>query len=337
MSTFEFRDPDPEFAEAFRAYTFYLEDLAGLIGGQYGWSAESLAAGVHEGVLVHSQRGRVRRQALSDAEYTALDKFLRKSWGQLRRAHREVESTSSHFDEDANALLPVMAHYSLYDAIGALTVASKQRVPRDHTAALNTIGKEIVRGLFPYPWSACCTGCPQLGEVQFQGLSSEPDPVHVLTTPDPRSSEDRLAMLLRTTRAKELERRFEEQRRKHVSPGRSRRNISREQKLQAARSMPATTLFDVMWRLRKRASYGDADVFVLGAAGPVDARRFAEALVLVTDATVAAIEAVISAYVGTDTVCGLLDDYIARCGDRAGQLAFHADSLRSLRPAVRRN
>gem|GEM_PF-3187650 len=32
----EIRFPDPEFAETFRAYVNYFEDLAGTIGGLYG-------------------------------------------------------------------------------------------------------------------------------------------------------------------------------------------------------------------------------------------------------------------------------------------------------------
>ena len=106
----------------------------------------------------------------------------------------------------------------------------------------------------------------------------------------------RLAMWLRTTRANELEWRFDERRRKKPDAGRSRRNVSREGKNRIAASMAPTTLFDVLWRMRKKASYEDADVFVLGAAGAQDARRFAESLVTVTDATVAAIEAVISQF-----------------------------------------
>jgi hypothetical protein len=46
-------------------------------------------------------------------------------------------------------------------------------------------------------------------------------------------------------------------------------------------------LFDVFWRLPKKA-HEDADVFVLGAVSELDARRFGSALLIVTDATVAA-------------------------------------------------
>lgn len=220
------RGADPDFAEAFTAYVNYLEDLAGSIGGRYGLSGP-LAAGVHTAVLAEPSVTRINRRTLDKRSAGELEKHLRKSWGQLRRAHREVDH-SSDFDEEANALLPVMSHYSVYDAVVALTVASNQPVPRDHAGALKVIGKEVGRRLFPYPWNVSCSGCPQTGSHLFAGFEVDPLPVHVLGAPDPWSSEHRLAMWLRTTRAKELERRFDEQRRKKPDAGRSRRNVSRD-------------------------------------------------------------------------------------------------------------
>ena len=51
--------------------------------------------------------------------------------------------------------------------------------------------------------------------------------------------------------------------------------------------MGPTTLFDVFWRIRRKANYDDADTFVLGAESEFDARGFGQSLILVTDATVA--------------------------------------------------
>lgn len=98
----------------------------------------------------------------------------------------------------------------------------------------------------------------------------------MLSNPDPDSAVDRLAMFLRTTRSKELERRFSEDRRKHVSPGRQRRNLSVDDKEAIAARLAPTTVFDLFWRLRTKANYDDADTFVLGAGGVADARAFAD-------------------------------------------------------------
>lgn len=122
--------------------------------------------------------------------------------------------------------------------------------------------------------------------------------MHVLSSPDPLTSADRLAMFLRTTRRKELERRFGQERAKAPAPGRSRRNLSKIEKERLAVTMAPTTVFDVLWRMRKKANYEDADTFVLGAAGELDARRLGQGLVIVADATCAALEALSCAYVG---------------------------------------
>ncbi len=171
-------------------------------------------------------------------------------------------------------------------------------VPRDHAAALKLAGKLVERGVLPPPWDAWCSGCPQTGALTFGGLIPSTTPVHVLSSPDPWTSDDRLAMFLRTTRAKELNRRFDQERSRKAAPGRTRRDLSRFEKERIAESMAPTTMFDVLWRMRKKANYDDADTFVLGAAGGLDAHGFGQAFILVADATVASLEALASAYVG---------------------------------------
>ncbi len=307
----EIRFPDPEFAESFRAYVNYFEDLAGTIGGLYGFSV-SLAEGVHDGVADHPATWRVQRRSVNDDRAGLADRAFRKAWGTLRRLDREVEDPDV-FDEEANAWIPAQSYYAVYHAILGYSVASGQAVPRDHAAALKLAGKEVTRGLLPAPWDGWCSGCPQAGSVEFGGaLMPSPDPVHVLSAPDPWSSEDRLAMFLRTTRAKELDRRFEQERRRKVKPGRTRRNLNRAEKEQIASTMAPTTLFDVMWRMRKKANYDDADTFVLGAAGELDARRLGQSLVIVTDATVAALEALTAAACGPDLLADLASAYAAK-------------------------
>ncbi|MCP4382682.1 MAG: hypothetical protein GY798_14900 [Hyphomicrobiales bacterium] len=304
------RFPDPEYAEAFRAYVNYFEDLAGSIGGLYGM-APSLAAGVHDGVADHPPTWRVQRRPLNRDRAQGLDTAFRKSWSTLRRLDREVEDPDL-FDEEANAWLPSQAYYAIYHAILGFAAASRQAIPRDHAAALKLAGKEVVRGSLPTPWDAWCEGCPQTGSHQFGGVIPSGEAVHVLSSPDPWSSDDRLAMFLRTTRRKELERRFAVERNRKPKPGRTRRNLSASDKERIAGTMAPTTLFDVLWRMRKKAHYEDADTFVLGAAGELDARRFGQALVIVTDATVAVLEGITAAYIGPDLLADLAEAYVTK-------------------------
>ena len=146
--------------------------------------------------------------------------------------------------------------------------------------------------------------------MNFGGLELSGDPVHVLSSVDPYTSDDRLAMFLRTTRKKELDRRFAEERRQNIKPGRTWRCLSVQDKERIAKSMAPTTLFDVLWRIRKKTNYEDADTFVLGAGD--DAWRFAQALVIVTDGTVALLEALAAAYVGPRLLADISQAYADR-------------------------
>ena len=333
------RFPDPEFAEAFRAYVNYFEDLAGTIGGLY--MANSLVEGVHDGVLRHPPTWKVQRRRLNGPEEKALDAAFRKVWGTLRRLDREVEDPDN-YDEEANAWIPTQAYYAVYHSVLGLSIASGQTVPRDHAAALKLAGQVVQRGALPPPWDAWCGGCPQTGNCTFGGLSRSGVGVHVLSRPDPWTSDDRLAMFLRTTRQKELERRFNQERSRKPALGRTRRNLSRVDKERIASSMAPTTIFDVLWRMRKKANYEDADTFVLGAAGPLDARRLGQALVIVADATTAALEALAAAYVGAKILADMAEAYRQKTnsapgsamGRRAQSWASRSATLTSQRQTI---
>ena len=302
---------DPEFAEAFRAYANYFEDLAGTIHRLYG-RPESLAEGVHDGVADHPATAKIQRRQLDESPRDQVEKAFRKAWGTLRRLGREIEDPEV-FDEEANAWIPIQAYFSVYHAVCGYAAASGQTVPRDHATARKLAGKEVTRGALPHPWDGWCEGCPPNFTVRFGGQLVPMDkPVHALSNPDPRFSEDRFAMFLRTTRKRELERCFNQERRKKVKHGRSKRNLSYNQKKSIANNMAPTTLFDVFWRVRKKANYDDADTFVLGSEGAWDARRFGESLIIVTDATVAALEALTAAACGPVVLAELSRAYATK-------------------------
>lgn len=327
--------PDPEYAEPFRSYLNYFEDLAGTIGGRYGF-AESLASGVHNAVAANPPTRRIQRRAPTVSRSDDIEKAFRKSWGTLGRLDREVEDPE-FFDEEANAWIPAQAYYAVFHAILGFAAASAQPVPRDHASALRLAGKEVVRGALPAPWDAWCDGCPHTGSHRFGGLVPSEDAVHVLSLPDPWTSDDRLAMFLRTTRGKELDRRFHQERQRNVKPGRTRRNLHKEDKESIARKMPPTTLFDILWRIRKKANYEDADTFVLGAGDEVDARRLAQALVIVTDGTVAALEGLAAAYVGPTLLARAAQAYAEKKrSDPESAVGRRASSWRQRQPRASR-
>lgn len=339
----QFRIPDHEYAAPFAAYRNYVEDVAGSLGGRYGL-AETLVDGVYEAVGSRQAVRRIQRRRLSPADEGELQRSLRGAWARLRSMQREL-ADEDFFDENANALLPMQGYYVIYHGARAYAVASGQAAPNDHASALKLLSKEVGRNVFPYPWSASCTGCPSLGTHTFAGLTPTGDSPHVWSTPDPETSEDRLAMFLRTTRQKELDRRFAEARaRLPVKPGKTRANLPRAEKERLAAATTPTTLFDGLWRMRKKANYEDSDAFVLGSGTEFEARRFAEGLVIVTNASLAALEGVMGAYLGPDLMADAAESYLRKTGGstadvqvqhRAEAWRRRAAGLPSLPPRLR--
>lgn len=294
----DIRLPDEEFEKPFRAYSNYLEELAGVIGGQYGLE-ESLVLGIQSGMRAHLPLRRVQKRRLNRRGAGELERALQKSWSFVRRVGREVDE--DEYDEEANAWLPEQAYYAVHHAMQAVVTATRGDAPREHRPVLNAISREVTGGRLVFPWSAYCEGCPQLDTEWFTGLAATQD-INVLRRPDPQIAEERIALLLKTTREKGLERRFDDARHKQVRPGHSRRNLSRAEKIKRGEKLSSTTLFGFFYRTRKKAHYEEPDVFVLGAAGPPDARRFGESMAIVTDATVAALECLVATYVGKGAV-----------------------------------
>jgi hypothetical protein len=126
------------------------------------------------------------------------------------------------------------------------------------------------------------------------------------------TSDARVAMLLRTTRQRIIEREFALARRTDVRPGRTRRNLTREHKELIAARVPPTTVFDVFDRLRRRVQTDDGEAFVDAPFDEVEALRLGEALAFVADASVAVVEALTAQVVGAELSTDLLRSHLRR-------------------------
>lgn len=279
---------------SFLAYLHYLEDVAGVLAGRYGTGVE----GVYQTMVLHPP---VRALVAWDASPSALGGVagdLASAWDALAIVDNAVRPES--YDRQANAVVPEAAARAVVAAARALAAALDQRRPQTDAEALGFLGDLVEDELLPYPWSAFCLGCPQLGSAEWGGSVLPGDPVAVFTRPDPSTSDARLAMLLRTTRQRVLEEQFAAHRRTDIRPGRTRRNLTAGAKEDIARATPPTTVFDVIERVRRRAEADDGAAFVEGAYDEDEARQFAVALAAVADASVAAIEGVTAARLGWD-------------------------------------
>ena len=289
---------------SFVAYAHYLADIANVIGGQFGRGVEGIYVSMRMHPPVLGLPARVLPAKTMHRVYAALEQ----TWAQLALIDNAVEE--SNYDRQANAVVPAMVVGAVAAGARALAITLDAGEPVESEDALTFLGDLATEELFPYPWSAYCVGCPQLGTAEWGGSVLPGDTVSVFSTPDPETSDARLAMLLRTTRQRVLERDFAIERQTAVRPGRSRRNLTAEHKEAIAASVAPTTVFDVLDRIARRVETDDGQAFIIGPFDDDEALEFAATLAEVADASVAAIEAVVAATIGWDVFADLARSHV---------------------------
>lgn len=308
---------------SFLAYLHYLEDIAGVIGGRYGAGVE----GIYQSLRLHPPVLDLATRVAGPADLRLVAEELASAWSALAVVDNAVDPEV--YDRQANAVLPgagVRAAVAVARGL-ALTLGDE---PPGGDEALGYLGDLVAEELLPYPWSAFCIGCPQLGSAAWGGSVLPGDAVSVFQQPHPETSDARFAMLLRTTRQRVLEQVFRAERQTDVKPGRSRRNLSAEHKELIAAEIPPTTVFDVLDRVRQRAEADDGLAFVEGAYDEEEARRFGIALAVVIDASVAAVEGVVASIVGWDVFADLAASHGRRFPLRASASQRRANASRTL-------
>ena len=285
---------------SFVAYAHSLDDIANVLAGQFGRGID----GVYVSMRLHPPIRALPARTLSADELQQIYAALSDAWRHLALVDNAIDG--DNYDRQANAVVPGLVVQAVTAAATALAITLDAGVPADSEDALTFLGDLTTEELFPYPWSAYCVGCPQLGSTEWGGSVLPGESVSVFSSPDPQTSDARLAMLLRTTRQRILERHFALARQTDVRPGRTRRNLTAELKEELAASIAPTTVFDVLDRVARRVDTDDGEAFVLGPYDDDEALEFAATLAAVADAGVAAIEAVLAAVAGWDVFADLL-------------------------------
>lgn len=316
---------DNEHSKPFSTYRNYVEALTRIAADTYGPrfvrnNIDAALTGLAAG------RGGAAR-ALDPTTTQEVRRSLERSWGLLRAAWMPGEFDD--FVPEFNAMIPVAAYYAVFHGLhAAIPTVLGHPGPETHRGVLNDASALVGRGLLPWPWSAMCSGLPDEGEEIYSGFPATPSASSNLANLEAVALPDRIAQLLRTTRGNELDRRFDDERKRGKRPGRSRRNLTSQHKRDVATRMPGTTVFDFLWRIRKKANYEGSDAFVLGALHSEDASRFGGALAELADLTVFSLEALIKSRIGEGLVLGWIDDYLRR-SPSAAFLREHQSALTS--------
>ena len=293
---------------SFVAYLHYLEDIAGAITGLYGRGV----AGVYQSMQLHPPLRAMPARAVPPQDIGHVAEHLSNAWTKLSVIDNAVDPLT--FDRQANAVVPLLAVEALTETAQALAVALGTHAPADAEESLAFLGDFVTEEILPYPWSAFCVGCPQTGSTLWGGSVLPGETVSVFQIPTASTSDARLAMVLRTTRQRVLERAFAVERRTDVRPGRSRRNLTLDHKETIAAATPPTTVFDVIERVRHRVEADDGEAFVEAPFDDEEALRFAVAIAAVADASVAAVESVVATLIGWEVFADLAASHRRRHG-----------------------
>jgi hypothetical protein len=185
-----------------------------------------------------------------------------------------------------NQWAQVQGYYATSRAASAWLVAHQGVAPETHSGLLRAMESQISgMTLYPCPWSLTCMRL--LPFASYGGFASPPNATSNLSlSADPY---DRSAMMLRTTRDRDITRRVE-QVKKNLKKGRAPNGEYQRQDTRVR----ATTIFDFAWRTRTRSNYGDPAMFYVGTLTPDRSRDYASAIRTITRATMFLFEAMIA-------------------------------------------
>jgi hypothetical protein len=299
-------DADTDEARSFTTYLGYWACLSNHVVDIYG-------AEPFDGLLaeMHTRRLASLGGSRSGCDRDQLADLLLNAWTSELALHLvELENTERLWL--ANHSAPVHAYFATSRAASAWQLVRNSVPVESHAALLRAASSDIFvpRPKYPLPWSLCCTALKP--KVSYHGFPANPSHVsNLAANADPH---DRCAMLLRTTRHREVKR-LVEQLKKERHLDRAPNGTYRAKDA----GLSATTVFDFMWRARKRSNYGDPAMFYVGTLTPNRSRVFAASVRQFTAATMFVFEAMI-AQRARDTLIDSATHFISR--DRA-RLADH--------------
>jgi hypothetical protein len=276
------------------AYHNYVHALARLVGQLYPTDADLIRT-------MASLRGfQVFKQSTSaDLEDVAV--ALRHSWYTELMMRRTTDCDSMF--PYAIGWSMVHAYYAIHRAMHGYFMVSTNRQPTHHTSMLHVMSNDLRAGdgRFPYPWCTTLDGDPKPIEVM---LTHSPMDGPVIIS-NPMTSHynpwQNIGLLLRTTRMRQLDEMIEVWKRQN----RTNRLPSGKRNELAAKLMP-TTLFDALYRMRRRSNYQDTDSYIFSHASPADTLALHNALVSFAAASLLVFECLIA----HATPFGWMDDTV---------------------------
>lgn len=284
---------------------------------------------------------KLQRRALSDIESRRATHDLRAAWGFEVALGRLAEIATDDAPELVmieNLTLAVSAHYALYRASRALSLARGDRAPEQHEEYLEQTATQLVqRGLLPLPLCcSCASGSPPNSPTRtahaFNGFPVEGvEPCDAGLSPDTGVMWQLIAKALKTTRdshrtfevKKDAWRKNHPVRHSRKAPGSTRkRPVPHEIQDQIYAEMRPVNVFDLIYRMRRRSHYLDDVSFLSPDISASDARAFNRDLTLITRSALQAFEVLIEVAAGPALINDAKAEFAVRIGPALAKKTF---------------
>lgn len=246
-------------------------------------------------------------QAIQQRKLTSVAKLkilLRHAWF----TECLINSTGeSEYVAYSNHWTPVQLYYSVYLGLRAYFLSINNSPPESHAATLKTIALDIKArpSLYPEPWRVCLEGNPEDGAKTFL---NHPAGVIVQESSPLGSSVDfwdRYYLFLKTTRRRQVETKCDQWKKDN-----KKKRILGSVRVTLAQNLTPTTFFDLLYRLRIRSNYQDADSFLLTLENEVAATEFHDGLSTICWHTLLLIETLISRYIGEAEFEKIVEEFV---------------------------
>lgn len=200
----------------------------------------------------------------------------------------------------ANFWLPVQSYYSIHGVGLCSLIALNWSRPRDHRAFRASFSL-LARKYFPPPLCGRCEGGSTATDFVFPGLiTNAAEVIKQSNLANPKSVEDDafIGKSLSSTRRRILEELFSQKRKTKVKPGCKRRNLSASETQTTCEKLHATSVCDLIYRMRVHSNYDNPDMYLFAADNGEGASNHYKNLRYLTEVIVVGLETLVERRIG---------------------------------------
>jgi hypothetical protein len=256
--------------------------------------------------------GRLQRRDLEPADMKIISRDFRNAWATELALSIPRHAAANGLDDlmlAANHWTPTQVHYAAYRALRGALRALGCELKDTHADILELAENQLLRrDLLPRPWScACGSGSPPeispRSRLAFDWVDLPPgdELPNNLTYATPISMYPLAKKALKKTR--DNWRLYEDRLRawrieEKKKRGKVVKNVPAAERQEIYSKLRQTTLFDLIYLIRRRVNYLDDDSFLAAGISANDAASFNEDLVLLARSTLHVLEAIVDASLG---------------------------------------